>query len=115
MIIAHGGSAVGYALFAQDGNIVFALRHGTNEIHRVICPIIGDGPVQIEAALDVTGQISLALNDAEPETAKTPNVLVKQPQEDLCIGHDNRNPLDPQAPNSRFNGKISNVRMAVGK
>ncbi len=113
VIVAHGGSAVGYALYAKDEDIVFAVRLGTDEIQRVTNSIVGDGPIPIEACLDRDGRLSLTLGDAQAVTA-TAGLLPNHPQEDFCLGHDNKNPLDDQAPKDRFSGKLSNVRVTVG-
>jgi len=114
IILAHGGSAVGYALYAKDGSIVFAVRHSFGEVQRVACPAVGGSPARIRAGLGPDGTLSLSLNDAETVTAKSRGLLANHPQEDFCLGHDNRNPLDDQAPNQRFNGKILAARVVVG-
>ena len=114
IILAHGGSAVGYALYAKEANIVFAVRHSSNEIQRVACSASDGKPIKILAGLGDDGALYLSLNDAEAFTGKSRGLLASHPMEDFCLGHDNRNPLDDQAPNQRFNGKISAVRVVVG-
>jgi len=114
VILAHGGSAVGYALYAKERNIIFAVRHSSAEIQRVTSPAVADGPTKIQAGLGVDGILSLSLNESETVTAKSRGLLANHPQEDFCLGHDNRNPLDDQAPSQRFNGKISAAHVVVG-
>lgn len=113
VVLAHGGLAVGYALYAKDGKIVFAVRHGTTDIQRVSVPIASGKPVKIEAGLDKNGTLRLSLNGVEPVTGKSQGLLTRHPQEDFCLGHDNRNPVDDEAPGGAFGGKISGVRVAV--
>jgi len=113
IILAHGGSAVGYALYAKDGDIVFAVRHSSDDIQRVAVPAAAGGTTKIQAELGVDGILSLSLNDAEVVTVKSRGLLANHPQEDFCLGHDNRNPLDDQAPNQRFNGKILTTRVVI--
>ena len=36
IILAHGGSAVGYALYAKEGNLVFSLRLGKNTVQKIV-------------------------------------------------------------------------------
>ena len=46
--------------------------------------------------------------------AKSHGLLNRHPQEDICIGHDDKNPVDTEAPTARINGKLSNLKVAVG-
>ncbi len=112
-ILAHGGLAVGYALYAKDGKIVFAVRHSTTEVQRVSVSAASGKPVEIEAGLDKDGTLRLSLNGAESVTAKSQGLLSRHPQEDFCLGHDNRNPVDDEAPGEAFKGNISGVRIVV--
>ena len=114
IILAHGGSAVGYALYAKEGEIVFAVRRSSREIQRLSCRADDDGPLKIMASLDEKGTLSLSLNGNPAKTMASSGLLPNHPQEDFCLGHDNRNPLDEQAAAGRFNGKISDVRVVVG-
>lgn len=113
IILAHGGSAVGYALYAKDGNIVFAVRHSSSEVHRVAIPAVAGKPIRIQAGLGTDGTLGLSLNESEAVTAKSRGLLGSHPMEDFCLGHDNRNPLDDEAPNQRFNGKILTARVVI--
>lgn len=114
MIFAHGGSAVGYALYATDGSIVFAVRHEAGEIQRVTCRAPAEDHVRIQAGFDSTGTLSLSLNQSTPVTATSRGLLTRQPQEDFCVGCDNGNPLDNQAPKTPLNGKIVDLTVTVG-
>jgi arylsulfatase A len=109
VIIAHGGSAVGYALYAKDGEIVFAVRHSSSQIQRVSIPVGPEKIIAIQAGLNAKGVINLSLNGGKAVTTKSPGLLKSHPQEDFCVGHDNRNPLDDQASETPFSGKISDV------
>lgn len=115
VIIAHGGSAVGYALYANtDGDLVFAVRQRAGGIHRVSRPIEGTGKLSINASLARDGTLSLAQDDGKAATAKSPGPLKDHPQEDLCIGHDNKNLLDEKVPGGEFSGQILSLTVAVG-
>jgi hypothetical protein len=46
--------------------------------------------------------------------AKSHGLLNRHPQEDICIGHDDKNPVDTEAPKSRINGKLSGLKVSVG-
>ena len=73
VIVAHGGSATGYALYANlEGEIVFAVRHRSGQISRVRQKIEHSSGCSITARLRKDGVLSLALDDGEQATAKSP-------------------------------------------
>ena len=114
VIVAHGGSATGYALYANlDGEIVFAVRHRSGQISRVRQKIEHSSGCSITARLHKDGVLSLALDDGEQATAKSPGPLQKHPQEDLCIGHDDGNPVDEEAPGGGFGGRIVSIDVSL--
>lgn len=44
---------------------------------------------------------------------ESPGLLQSHPQEDLCIGHDDKNPVDPDSPRSKFKGQITRAGVAL--
>ena len=110
VILAHGGSAVGYVLYAKEGKLVFAIRHTGTRIQRVSVQA-PEGPFTITASL-TTAHLALKIND-RGMTAKAVNLLTRHPQENLDIGHDSKNPVDPEAPNSPINGKLTNLSVTL--
>jgi arylsulfatase A-like enzyme len=115
IILAHGGSAVGYALYVKNGEVVFAVRHAAGDIDRIHSAKLNNRvETQIVAGLDAKGGINLTVGKLTIE-GKTSGPISKQPQEDFCVGHDNQNPLDEQAPRKPFGGKILELRVTVGK
>ena len=113
MVLAHGGTLVGYSLYVKEGKVVFTVRHGTNEIKRVVSRIAVSGLTRIQAGLTNEGTLRLSVNQNEAVTVSSRGLLPSHPAEDFCVGHDNGNPLDEQAPRGRFNGKISSLSVAV--
>ncbi len=115
VIVAHGGSAIGYALYYKNGEVVFAVRHAASDIARIHSgKLTRNGELQIVAGLDAKGTITLTTGSLNTG-AETSGTLSKQPQEDFCVGHDSQNPLDEQAPRKPFGGKILELRVDVGK
>jgi hypothetical protein len=110
VIVGHGGSAIGYALYAKAGNAVFAVRYG-DQIIRLTRPL-KTGSNLIVASLS-KDQLSLHVNDGEPAVAKSAGFLKRHPMESLCIGHDDANPLDPSAPQALFTGKIDSASVIL--
>lgn len=114
VILAHGGSSIGYALYTTaDNKIVFAVRHRSDAIQRISLPLEGDGKFTISARLEKEGVLKLSLNGHNAPPVKSPGLLERQPQENLCIGHDDKNPLDEEAPGGKFNGMITSISVSI--
>ena len=109
IVVAQGGEVVGYSLYIKDGNCVFSVRLSGSELHRVKTPI-GKGKLTIRAGLDANGTLTLQVNDGEIVT--TPGALIgKHPAESLCVGHDDRKPVDSDAPSAAFTGKLLELKL----
>jgi arylsulfatase A len=113
VIVAHGGSAIGYSLYVKNGSVVFATRHSNNSVTQVTAPLSKSGPTKILAGITKDGTLSLTINEAKPTTAKSPGLLSSRPQEDLSIGHDARNPVDADSPTKSFVGQLTELRVAI--
>ena len=100
---------VGYSLYVKNGQCTFSVRRANEELHQVQVGI-GNGRSDIRAAMDTKGVISLQVNKGEAATAKS-GLLPKHPSESICIGLDDRNPVDAAAPKPRFNGKLIKLDM----
>jgi arylsulfatase A-like enzyme len=113
IILAHGGTVVGYALYVKDGQLVFAVRHSAQQITRASTPLDTGKLLPIEARLESDGTLKLSVDGRDAAAVRSPGPLPSQPQEDLCLGHDNGHPLDDQAPRQPFDGQISGVEVVV--
>lgn len=113
ILIAHGGSAVGYAVYQQNENLVFVVRHSSSEINRLRLPKPEHGPVRIIAWLSDTGKMHLTINDKSADPLATGKLLNRQPQEDFCVAHDNKNPLDSSGPRRPHPGTLTKVRLEL--
>jgi arylsulfatase len=114
IILAHGGSSIGYALYmTANDELVFAVRHRSDLVKRVTVPLKGKGKFSIVADLAKNGTLSLSLDEAKAVTVASPGTLKMQPQENLCIGHDDKNPLDEKAPGGMFKGAIPSIELLV--
>ena len=112
VIVAHGGSAIGYSLYVKADSVVFATR-SSGIVSRVDSPISLGDAVKVVAGMAKDGTLSLKINDAQPVTAKSPGLLKSHPQEDLSIGHDDRNPVDPESPTKPLKASLMSLRIAV--
>jgi arylsulfatase A len=114
VIVAHGGSAVGYSLYAKTGQIVFAVRFDSGRIERIVLAS-KPGQNEIVAALANGGRMSLSVNGRSAPAGPSVALIKRHPQEDLCLGHDNRNPVDPQAPPGSWTGRLISIKVSTGK
>ena len=110
VILAHGGSAVGYILYAKDDRLSFSIRGGTPVFQKVSFPSPGDKMKILASLSGETLSIRVGGQSAE---VKSPGLLSRHPQESLCIGHDDANPVDPGAPRSRINGSLSTLKVII--
>jgi len=111
VILAQGGSAMGYVVYAADGRIVFSLRRSSNQVHRLSVPWNGTKGM-VEAKL-TRERMTLTIVDDVSTHIDIPSLLTSHPQEGLSIGFDERNPVDPQAPSGRFQGSINSISVNV--
>ena len=111
VVLSHGGSAVGYVLYLKEGHAVFAIRRSNDHVVRVRAPLPEEKMHTIVASLQKSGALSLAIGDGEAITMKSPGPINRHPQEDLSVGHDARNPVDPESPSGSFTGKIETVKI----
>lgn len=113
VIIAHGGSAVGYSIYSTGEEIVFALRTTSNEVSRTRAPLPSNLK-KISVSVSKAGELTLRIN-REPEVVSIlPGLLGRHPQENFCIGHDDRNPVDELAPTTPFNREIFDIAVKAG-
>lgn len=108
VIVSHGGSAIGYALYVKDQRAVFAVRHG-KDVTRATSGPLSEGAVKIQASLGEDGAMSLQIGDSEAATAKAPGLLGRQPAEDFDLGFDAKNTVDDYNGADKFTGSISNL------
>jgi arylsulfatase A len=111
VIVAHGGSAIGYTLYVKGNSVVFATRHSSEDVRRVKAPAVTSGAMEIHAELNKDGTLILSVNDGASVKSKSPGLLKNHPQEDLSIGHDDRNPVDPESPPKPFKGLLMSLKI----
>ncbi|MEQ1824537.1 MAG: sulfatase-like hydrolase/transferase [Pirellula sp.] len=108
VIVAHGGTSVGYALHLRDGALVFTTSD-KNEKHEVTLPFpASDRPHMVVATLAKDGGLSLQVGD-HTATAKSSGVLSRQPKENFCVGTDDGMPVTKYSEPTKFVGKIEQL------
>ena len=115
VLLAHGGSAVGYAIYLQKGELVFAVRTGGSEIRRARIKVQLNREMMVQADLFRTGRMMISTSHSgESLTIEGVKLITRHPQEDFCVGHDNKNPVDPEAPQARWKGSLKGLKVVVG-
>jgi hypothetical protein len=112
IILAHGGSAVGYALHLREGKLLFAVRNG-NHLDQVAVEFpISDAPVAVIASLDPEGKLRLKVGDL-PESVAAGRLLSRQPQEALCVGLDDGVPVTDYSGSGPLVGRVEDLRITT--
>jgi arylsulfatase len=114
VLVAHGGSAVGYALYLKDGRMIFAVHATGQATASITSKEIPSGRFTAEARLAADGSMTLALNGQVAATGKAEGLLARQPQENFCVGHDDGVPVTTYADGKPFQGVIEKLQVTVG-
>jgi arylsulfatase A-like enzyme len=109
VIVAHGGSAAGYALGLRDGRVVFSVRTGMKDGLTEVRSGPVAGAVRITAALARDGTLTLTVGDQPAVTAKAPGLIPRQPAENFCVGHDDGQPVADHGRPRPFRGTITGL------
>jgi arylsulfatase A len=111
VVIAHGGTVVGYSVYLAGGNLVFAVSTGQNHLERVHVPV-RSGKLSFAAGLDKEGRLFVQTGDGDPVRSQSgKHWITKRPMEPLSVGFDDAHPVDPKAPKGRFKGTLVGVRV----
>ncbi len=111
VIVAHGGVAVGYALYLKDGHVVFAIHPVGHDIIRITSPAAVAEKLTVEARLAADGAMTLAIDGKTVASGKSDGPISRQPQEEFCIGHDSGKTVDTYDGKTPFKGTIRNLKI----
>ncbi|MEN8865814.1 MAG: sulfatase [Akkermansiaceae bacterium] len=111
VLMAHGGTQVGYGLYLKDANLVFAVSTGKGHLERIQASV-DPGKVEFLAGLDVNGRLFLKVGERQPiQSDKGNHWITRVPAENFSVGFDDGHAVDSQAPKSRFSGKLLKIRV----
>jgi arylsulfatase len=112
VIVAHGGSGHGFALFVQKGKLLFALRRGT-VLTTTPGISIGAGLHTAKATVAQGGMIALAL-DAQPAvSARSAGLLQQMPADGLDVGEDAGGLVGSYSDDNAFGGQIEFIKIKL--
>ena len=93
VIVAHGGSAMGYTLYLKDHRAVFAVRH-RQQVTRITSAELPTGRLTFQAQLTPEAKLALTVNGKSADPVKAPGLLAGQPVEDFNVGFDAKMTVD---------------------
>jgi arylsulfatase A len=110
VIVAQGGSALGYAVYLRDGKLTFTVREGGSPMSIASSESV-PGAFKLQARLARGGAMTLAIDGRTVAQGKAAGLIPRQPSEDFCVGHDNRRPVGDYVAPARFTGTIKNLKI----
>lgn len=113
VMVAHGGKAVGYALHLKEGRVVFTV-HASSKAVSIVATEAVAGRAAVEARLGADGAMSLLINGKSVATGQAGSLINREPAEDFCVGFDDAVPVTEYAGDMHFQGKLENLKVAVG-
>jgi len=113
VLVAHGGAAVGYALYLKAGRAVFAVHQADREIVRLTSPAALGDRAKLEARLAADGALSLLVDGQQVAAGKISGPLNRQPVEPFCVGHDSAVPVDAYDGAKLFAGAIRGLQVST--
>ncbi|MFM8272869.1 MAG: sulfatase-like hydrolase/transferase [Gemmata sp.] len=113
VILAHGGSAAGYALHIRDGRVTFAVRTGQQDALTEVRSEPINGAVLITARLDKDGGVTLTVGEQAAVKGKAPGLIPRQPAEAFCLGHDSGQPVANYSKGKPFAGKVADLKVTT--
>ena len=106
VVLAHGGTAVGYSLYLNGGEPVFAVSTGKNHLERISTSALA-GKFSFEAGMGDKGHLFVQVGDNEAVSSQRGGHWIsKWPGEDLSVGFDYGHPVAPKSPKEKFKGKL---------
>ena len=115
VILAHGGSAHGYALYVRDGKLEFAVRRG-NELSFVTSTgPVPTGKTMVEASLAAKGKVLLKIGGKVSGKGKVPGALTAMPADGIEVGEDLQGLVGRYEQQNAFGGDVGPVTIELGE
>jgi arylsulfatase len=112
VLVAQGGSALGYALYLAQGKLTFIVR--SRAAVATASAALAAGPQTALARLDTNGVLTLSLDGQPPARARLNGLIAAMPVDGLDVGADTGGAVGPYAPPHPFTGTIESVTIELG-
>ncbi|HEY3863668.1 MAG TPA: sulfatase [Verrucomicrobiae bacterium] len=115
VIVAQGGSKVGYALYLADGLPAFSVREN-GKLFTVKAAERPGRDFKLDAQLLSNGSMTLAVDGKISATGAAPGLVSGQPKESMCVGFDDGAAVAKykQKAKEPFQGKLTGLSVMVG-
>ena len=109
MLVAHGGTAHGYALYLKEGWLTFAVRRRGKQSLLASTVKLPAAPLKVTAVLSKNGEVVLRANETVLVTGKLPGGVVSQPVDGLDVGRDEKGAVGDYEGPFPFQGKLGQI------
>jgi len=109
VLVAQGGSSLGWSLYVKDGHLTFATRHGGKLTVAQAKEPLGRGRVEAGAHLARDGTITVEVAGKEAARAKAPGPIPEMPLDGLEVGRDNKGAVGDYDEPNPLKGKVETV------
>lgn len=114
IIVAHGGTRLGYALYVDGGRLAFVLRRN-GVMTTVVAPDkLPAGEVEVGASVARGGAIALTVAGRKVAAGKAAGLLPDTPVEGLQVGQDGGAAVGDYAVPNKLAGTVKSVRITLG-
>ncbi|MCA8998720.1 MAG: arylsulfatase [Planctomycetaceae bacterium] len=114
ILMAHGGSAYGYALHFENGELVYSLRNGGQLWTLRSNKSVSDAK-SLTLKVSKGGKTSLFADGKPCGSDKPPQGLSQMPADGLQIGGDDKGLVGDYQADFNYSGKIESVSILIGR
>ena len=108
VLVAQGGSSHGYSLYAKDGKLVFATRHGGKLSVVASKAALPTGAERVVASFSKSGAVKITVDGETAAEGKVPGAI-SMPLDGLQVGQDKGGAVGEYAAPFAFGGTIDSV------
>ena len=112
VIVAQGGSSLGYTLFLADGKLIFLVRNRNGVASAATQEAVTGSHIAI-ARLDASGALSLTLDGKLVGSAKASGPIATMPADGLDVGSDGGGAVGPYNSPNNFSGFIDSITLKL--
>ncbi len=114
VILAHGDTRLGYALYLKGGKLTFAVNCAAQHSQVQSRESVGDAWVHVAAVLDEDGKATVFVNGEQASEAVEAALLTEKPAGGLLVGNDLGEPVGEYGETRLFQGAISDLKLVFG-
>lgn len=115
VILSHGGTAHGYALFVKDGKLAWCIRRNGKLTTIIADEALKAGEQTVGAMLNKQGKMTITVDGKTVATGKAPGALTSQPVAGLMVGSEIGDSVGNYEFPNRFQGEIRMVQIRLGQ